>query len=211
MPQKLNYDTVLPLQNILVAKYIRIRAQKKAADKAKELDEESDPRDPRSMLKRQNSKKFGRGRSDVTGDESLHSLKTEKTNNSRRGKPTSRKGKRLLKEEELLEKERPPFSMEWHSQSTSKKVQPRAVVIPYCRLKKDRFFDWPPDPTVSRATPVIFEQPLYTNDAESLTDSVREPLVEDLLVEAPQSISLRRRKKASESHEDHIIPSNITF
>jgi hypothetical protein len=198
----------LALKNILVKKYIRIRAQKKAAKKAKELDEEDDPR---LALKRQNSKRFGRGRSDV-GEESSVSLKSEKTCNSRRGKQSNRKGKRgLLKVEDLIEKDRPPFSTEWHSQSSSKKIQPRAVVIPYCCLKKDRFFDWPPDPTVSRATPVILEQHHHANDAESLTESVREPLVDELLVEAPQSASLRRRKKSGEGIEEQSIPSNIIF
>lgn len=51
--------------------------------------------------------------------------------------------------------ERPPFAPNHHL-SASKKVQPRSVVIPYSRVKKDRFFDWPPDPTVSRATPLPF-------------------------------------------------------
>lgn len=51
--------------------------------------------------------------------------------------------------------ERPPFLPNHHA-NTSKKVQPRSVVIPYSRLKKDRFFDWPPDPTVSKATPLSF-------------------------------------------------------
>ena len=27
--------------------------------------------------------------------------------------------------------------------------------MPYFRFRKDRFFDWPPDPTVSRATPLV--------------------------------------------------------
>lgn len=31
---------------------------------------------------------------------------------------------------------------------------PRDVAVPYFRFRKDRFYDWPPDPTVSRATPM---------------------------------------------------------
>lgn len=194
-------NLLLLFKNILVAKYLRIRAQKKAAEKAREVDEVGDQR---LTLKRQNSKRFGRSRSDV-GEDSSQSLnrQTEKII-SRRGKQSNRKGKRtLVKEEELIEEERPPFSTEWHSHSSSKKIQPRAVVIPYCRLKKDRFFDWPPDPTVSRATPVIFEQ--HVNEMESITESLREPPVEEL-PEAPQSTSLRRRQI-----EEQSIPTNIAF
>eukprot|EP00934_Nitzschia_sp_Nitz4_P007018 Nitzschia sp. Nitz4//scaffold3_size479765//447923//451003//NITZ4_000189-RA/size479765-augustus-gene-1.629-mRNA-1//-1//CDS//3329551025//7008//frame0 len=32
---------------------------------------------------------------------------------------------------------------------------PRDVAVPYFRFRKDRFYDWPPDPTVSRATPLL--------------------------------------------------------
>jgi len=50
--------------------------------------------------------------------------------------------------------ERPAFHSALHGQASSnKKLEPRAVAIPYSRIKKDRFYDWPPDPTVSRATP----------------------------------------------------------
>lgn len=49
---------------------------------------------------------------------------------------------------------RPAFHSALHGHSSSnKKLEPRAVAIPYSRIKKDRFYDWPPDPTVSRATP----------------------------------------------------------
>ena len=41
-----------------------------------------------------------------------------------------------------------------HNSRTSKKTRPREVAVPYSKLRKDRFFDWPPDPTVSRATPL---------------------------------------------------------
>jgi hypothetical protein len=52
--------------------------------------------------------------------------------------------------------ERPAFSSQMHGQtSSSKKLPPRAIAIPYSRLMKSRFYDWPPDPTVSRATPIM--------------------------------------------------------
>ena len=54
--------------------------------------------------------------------------------------------------EEKIE-QRPAFST-GHNSRISKKVRPREVAVPYSKLRKDRFYDWPPDPTVSRATPV---------------------------------------------------------
>lgn len=39
-------------------------------------------------------------------------------------------------------------------QKLKKNVPPRGVIIPYSRLRKERFYDWPPDPSVSRATPL---------------------------------------------------------
>ena len=49
--------------------------------------------------------------------------------------------------------QRPAFST-GHNSRLSKKIRPREVAVPYSKLRKDRFYDWPPDPTVSRATPV---------------------------------------------------------
>lgn len=39
----------------------------------------------------------------------------------------------------------------------TKNLQPREIVVPYSRFRKERFYDWPPDATVARATPVRFE------------------------------------------------------
>jgi hypothetical protein len=41
--------------------------------------------------------------------------------------------------------------------ANKKIIQPREIVVPYSRFRKERFFDWPPDPFVARATPVRFE------------------------------------------------------
>jgi hypothetical protein len=65
----------------------------------------------------------------------------------------------LLSTDQLENEDRPAFRSEMYGQtSTSRKMHPRAIAIPYSRLKKDRFFDWPPDPTVSRATPMTFRE-----------------------------------------------------
>lgn len=42
-----------------------------------------------------------------------------------------------------------------HTKPTRRTQVPRDVAVPYFRFRKERFYDWPPDPTVSRATPLI--------------------------------------------------------
>lgn len=189
------------LQNILVGNYLKKRAQK-------QVDEQDDdePEDMRQSLKKQPSKKFGRGKSEV-GEDSSQPFSRGTT---RRGVFShNRKGKRQTwKEEESVEKERPAFQTDWHSHASTKKSQPRAVVIPYGRLKKDRFFDWPPDPTVSRATPINSQQ--NGVEADSLTESVREPLIEEIN-EITANSSIRRRKKSGDVGEAQGIPGNISF
>jgi hypothetical protein len=49
---------------------------------------------------------------------------------------------------------RQPFAA--NTKATKKQVLPRDIVVPYTRFRKERFFDWPPDPSVARATPVRF-------------------------------------------------------
>ena len=72
-----------------------------------------------------------------------------------KGRPARRGGKRpSIDNMEAMIRERPPFSSDLHGQSSSKKLAPRSVAIPYSRVRKERFYDWPPDPTVSRATPL---------------------------------------------------------
>lgn len=74
--------------------------------------------------------------------------------------------------EENIEETRPAFKSELRGQSaSSRKMVPRAVTIPYSRVKKDRFFDWPPDPFVSRATPMSFRQAPTSSQHPQLTSS----------------------------------------
>jgi len=105
---------------------------------------------------------------------------------------------------ELDEAGRPAFSSLIHgSTSSSKKMEPRAVAIPYTRLKKDRFFDWPPDPTVSRATAMDL-YPETMDEIDSLTASVPDVLIPDQDDEVPAT--LRRRYVP-----DSSIPTSISF
>lgn len=59
-----------------------------------------------------------------------------------------------LKKESLPLPPRPAFSTARHPKSSKVPLEPREVVVPYTRIRTERFYDWPPDPTVSRATPL---------------------------------------------------------
>jgi hypothetical protein len=67
---------------------------------------------------------------------------------------------------------RPAFSTQ-HNSSRKKGLRPREVAVPYSKLRKDRFFDWPPDPTVSRATPI--EGPWTKQIVEEVDTGVNAP------------------------------------
>lgn len=41
-----------------------------------------------------------------------------------------------------------------HPKASKVPLEPREVVVPYTRIRTERFYYWPPDPSVSRATPV---------------------------------------------------------
>lgn len=56
-------------------------------------------------------------------------------------------------EADVYHSPRPAFYA--HARPSRRNQIPRDVAIPYFRFRKDRFYDWPPDPTVSRATPIF--------------------------------------------------------
>jgi hypothetical protein len=67
--------------------------------------------------------------------------------------------------------DRSPFSSDLYGKTTSSKLAPRSIAIPYSRVRKERFFDWPPDPTVSRATPLPLWGPLPEERGAGRDDS----------------------------------------
>ena len=76
----------------------------------------------------------------------------------------------------FMTQDRPPFSSAFSSSTNNRKLRPRSVVVPYSKLRKDRFYFWPPDPTVSRATPLEFESwPMDHMPEEFTTKSTDEP------------------------------------
>lgn len=58
-----------------------------------------------------------------------------------------------INEADLYRSPRPAFYA--HTRPTKRTQVPRDVAVPYFRFRKERFYDWPPDPTVSRATPLM--------------------------------------------------------
>jgi hypothetical protein len=202
-----------------VRKYLENKAAKKAEEEALDGSENAETSSNPNRSERRPSFRFG-GRP-LRGDgldDSAHG-KADKLDNrrglfSKRRKDTAHQRRRgsysdinIPKIDEVVEEERPPFESAFHGQSSSnKKQQPRAVAIPYSRLKKERFYDWPPDPTVSRATPlVLYDDPVDDLD-DSLTGSVPDIPMPD---HDDVHCSLRRRHNAAEPSPD--IPTDITF
>ncbi|KAL7580121.1 hypothetical protein ACA910_012880 [Epithemia clementina (nom. ined.)] len=144
-------------QNIFLRKYIEKWAEKRKADEAKSKEDNDiaasesayNPNaatlDHPSAVRRQR-----------TDDSDNMSVRSE-----RRGLFGRKKNRGKFQgpgegSDFIVAQDRPPFSSDIHA-TNNRKLQPRSVVVPYSRLRKERFYDWPPDPTVSRATPLEFE------------------------------------------------------
>ena len=92
---------------------------------------------------------------------------------------------------------RQPFSSEFYgATSPHKKMAPRSIAIPYSRLKKDRFYDWPPDPTVSKATPLSW---MTGPEAEEVSEiSIPEDVMDQTVPNPSPTVGtegLRRRER----------------
>jgi hypothetical protein len=142
-------------QNIAVRKYLERRAREREQEEKDEKEKEE--------MKAQLASGGQEGQSQLIqqpatiNNEEIE--KSEKTKNKRGLFGRSRKKEEEdglreaeLKEAELYQSPRPAFYA--HTKPTRKNQIPRDVAVPYFRFRKDRFFDWPPDPTVSRATPM---------------------------------------------------------
>ena len=116
----------------------------------------------------------------------------------------------LNKNPDVVTELRPAFFSGLHGHTTSNtKLQPRAVAIPYSRFRKERFYDWPPDPTVSRATPIVLHLDNTENDdslSASIPDRPESDHEEDDLLDA----SLREHRKCSDRRSSSI-PEYVTF
>ena len=143
-------------QNVFVRKYLEKKAAEKALEKAQQAREEAEgvsfsPVVNDSKIEQAEYVIPAAKKDDGPGGSRDKSLMNKSMKNSR---SKGKKGEDALYDdtEEKVE-QRPAFST-GHNSRISKKVRPREVAVPYSKLRKDRFYDWPPDPTVSRATPV---------------------------------------------------------
>ena len=115
---------------------------------------------------------------------------------------TTRKGQKRpsIDNMEGMAGERAPFSSDLYGKPTSTKLSPRSIAIPYSHVRKERFYDWPPDPTVSRATPIpLFGPPPEEHthergddssleefdEVEPMADPMDEPIAEPLYQSYP--------------------------
>ena len=108
-----------------------------------------------------------------------------------KSKLASMKERRRLKKQESRENQaRPAFRGAIYHKASKVPLEPREVVVPYTRVRTERFYDWPPDPTVSRASPVFL-----TNNG-----FVEESLIPSPSVGASSSSprSILRRRASSE-------------
>lgn len=221
---------------------MRSYLEKKAAAKERSALDEStsskvDPHPPlekrldrHGEITKKQTMRFGRSRDQGLDDSSQLTEKVHDKPEIRRGglfsklrqgKETARGSRRagskldLETEDDEFEIERPAFQSALHGQLTSsKKLQPRAVAIPYSRLKKERFYDWPPDPTVSKATPII----LYSDDPidpmEGLDDSLTASVPDVTMPDHDEHVdfpSTLRRRNSSSGPAPSDIPTSIMF
>lgn len=153
-------------------------------------------------LDRSVSESSDRGAEKPDGKRGFFSKFRQKTETSRAARRASAKMDSMN-----AEMERPPFQSALHGQSSGRRLQPRSVAIPYSRLKKDRFYDWPPDPTVSRATPMVLHPEVQYDSDDSLTASVPDVVMPD----HDEHPSTLRHRGSNANAAPPDIPSDITF
>ena len=144
-------------QNIAVRKYLEKRAREREQEEKIEKEKEelkaqlaNSGQDGQSQLIKQTAS--------TDKDDKDAKEKAKKKRGGLFGRSKKKEEEDELKEAEIREAElyqspRPAFYA--HNKPTKRNQIPRDVAVPYFRFRKDRFFDWPPDPTVSRATPMV--------------------------------------------------------
>jgi hypothetical protein len=106
----------------------------------------------------------------ASSDDRSVSTKKTKSRWGRRGKDKEADKEEEVNEADLYHSPRPAFYA--HTRPTRRTQVPRDVAVPYFRFRKDRFYDWPPDPTVSRATPLLATSREAQSEFEDMDSSV---------------------------------------
>ncbi|EEC44253.1 predicted protein [Phaeodactylum tricornutum CCAP 1055/1] len=140
-----------PLMRIIRNIFLRTHLENKAAKTPKEHREKTGNKDEAYPTEQRRDHKTSELQLGVSSNSRLDHRKVFFRKNTSRELSTDKP--HLIGP--LYQDERPVFSVQ-HGSVASRKLRPRSVAIPYNRLRKERFYDWPPDPTVSRATPLHF-------------------------------------------------------
>ena len=163
----------LDLQNIAVRKYLERRAKEK----------EQDEKEAKEMEKKQQASSAvpGYPNGDFPGVQHQAPVADEPSSSTSKSKKkkgmwgfSSRSAKSDTAAEEepaeadLYHSPRPAFYA--HARPSRRNQIPRDVAVPYFRFRKDRFYDWPPDPTVSRATPIFTSGGVGGRNEDGLSD-----------------------------------------
>jgi len=135
-------------QNIAVRKYLERRAKERESEEKEEksLEEKDAEKSSKTKSKEEEKKK-------AKEKEAKDKAEAKK---KKRGWGLRKKGdedeENEQNEADLYHSPRPAFHA--YTRPAKRTTVPRDVAVPYFRFRKDRFYDWPPDPTVSRATPM---------------------------------------------------------
>ena len=145
-------------QNIAVRKYLERRANRREREEKEEKEREA----LKAQLKINDSLGLGQPQLQQPNDPTTSSNKKNDDSGGKKKRIWSRSRRKedeavqeneAMKEAEMFHSPRPAFFA--HTRPSKRTQVPRDVAVPYFRFRKDRFYDWPPDPTVSRATPMI--------------------------------------------------------
>lgn len=145
-------------QNIAVRKYLERRANRREQEEKEEKEREAlkaqlKLNDALVQSQSQLQQVGGSTTADNTKKEDKVGKKKRLWGRNRKKEDETEQQEDEIKEAEMFHSPRPAFYA--HSKPSKRTQVPRDVAIPYFRFRKDRFYDWPPDPTVSRATPMV--------------------------------------------------------
>ena len=71
-----------------------------------------------------------------------------------------------------------------NASASSSTIEPRQVHVPYTPFRRDRFYDWPPSPAVSRATPLNFSNMSNSSNADTIDGVIKNEIMESELFDA---------------------------
>lgn len=153
----LSSSVLLGPQNIAVRKWLERRANRREREEKEEKEKEAlkaqlKTNDPlvQPQIQPMNSSTLSNKNKEEVGGKKKRIWGLKKLKEDEEADQTDE-----IKETELFHSPRPAF---FANPKASKRNQvPRDVAVPYFRFRKDRFYDWPPDPTVSRATPMVMK------------------------------------------------------